>query len=102
VVPIDAPRLPRGKALPCTVELRYGHGLTSAWSGTIKIPGTPHSIIIHTGPGSYSTLPTGGIPAWTIALIVIGTLTLAALITLTVLLLRRHRHVPTQQKPTTS
>jgi hypothetical protein len=99
VVPTNAPRLPPGEPLPCTVQLRYGNGLTSSWSGTIKIPATPHSIIVHTGPGTYSTLPSGGIPAWAIALIVIGALTLAALITLTVLLLRRHRHRPTQQKP---
>jgi hypothetical protein len=102
VVPIGAPRLPVGKPLPCTVQLRYGNGLTSAWSGTIKIPAIPDSIIIHTGPGTYSILPTGRIPAWAIALIVIGALTLAALTALTVLLLRRHRHVPTQQKPTAS
>jgi hypothetical protein len=96
LVPIDAPRLPVGKPLPCTVRLRYGNGLTSVWSGTIKIPTIPNSIIIHTGPGTYSTLPTGGIPAWAIALIVIGGLTLTALTTLALLLLRRHRHVPTQ------
>jgi len=102
VLPVDAPRLPRGKALPCPVELRYGHGLTSAWSGTIKIPTTPHFIIIHNGPGTYATLPAGGIPVWAIALIVTGALTLAALMTLTVLLLRRNRNVPTQQKRTAS
>jgi len=102
VVPVDAPRLPLGKPLPCTVQLRYDNGLTSTWSGTIKIPATPHSIIFHTGPGTYSTLPAGGIPAWAIALIMIGALTLAALITLIALLLRRRRHDRTQQKPTAS
>jgi hypothetical protein len=95
VVSVHAPRLPAGQPLPCTVQLRYSNGLTNAWSDTITIPTSPHSIIVQTGPGTYSTLPTGGIPAWAIALIVIGALTLAALITVTALVLRRNRHVPT-------
>lgn len=62
VVPINAPRLPPGTPLRCTVRLRYGKDLTGAWSGTVTVPTTPQSISIHTGPGAYSTLPAGGSP----------------------------------------
>ena len=48
----------------------------------------PAARIVHTGPGAYSVIPPDTIPAWAIALIVIGAL---ALLTMAVLLLRTRR-----------
>jgi LPXTG-motif cell wall-anchored protein len=43
---------------------------------------------VHTGPGAYSVIPPNTIPAWAIALIVIGAL---ALLAMAALLLRTRR-----------
>ena len=88
VIPANAPGLPEGTSMPCTVRLRYGVGLTVSWAGSVTVPAPPAGHIVHTGPGAYSVIPPATIPAWAIALIVIGAL---ALVTMAVLLLRMHR-----------
>jgi LPXTG-motif cell wall-anchored protein len=70
------------------VRLRYGPGLTVSWTGSVTIPAPPAGRIVHTGPGAYSVIPPNTIPAWAIALIVIGAL---ALLAMAALLLRTRR-----------
>jgi hypothetical protein len=48
-------------------------------------------VTIHTGAGAYSTLPAHSVPAWAIALMVLGGLILAALAGLLVLYRRAGR-----------
>jgi hypothetical protein len=48
-------------------------------------------VTIHTGNGAYSTLPDNPVPAWAIALMVLGGLILAALVAILVLYRRAHR-----------
>lgn len=91
-IAVNAPGLPEGTTVPCQVRFRYGRGLTVSWAGLVALPAPPHARLVHTGPGAYSVVPVQGTPPWAIALIVIGALTLAALV---VLLLRvRRRHFP--------
>ena len=87
VIAANAPGLPEGTSMPCTVRLRYGVGLTVSWTGSVTVPGPPAGRIVRTGPGTYAVIPPATIPAWAIALIVIGAL---ALITMAVLLVRMH------------
>ena len=88
VIPANAPGLPEGASMPCAVRLSYGVGLIASWAGSVTVPGPPAGRIVHTGPGAYSVVPPASIPAWAIALVVIGAL---ALVTMAVLLLRMHR-----------
>jgi hypothetical protein len=88
VIPANAPGLPAGTSMPCTVRLRYGVGRTVSWAGSVTVPAPPAGRIVHTGPGAYSVIPPSTIPAWAIALIVIGVL---ALVTMALVLLRVHR-----------
>jgi hypothetical protein len=87
VIAVNAPGLPKGVALPCTVRLSYGDGLTVSWSGMVTVPSPPRGRIIHTGPGAYSVVPPAGLPLWAIALLVVGVAALAAM----AVLLRRAR-----------
>ena len=89
VIAVNAPGLPEGVSMPCSVRLVYCDGLIARWSGWVTVPVPPPTRIVHTGPGAYSLVPVNGIPTWAIALIVIGALVLAALV---VLLLRLRRH----------
>jgi hypothetical protein len=86
-IPVNAPGLPKGKALSCTVLLGYGHGLTVRWAGTVTVPVPPATRIYHTGAGAYTVVPSGSFPPWAIALIIIGLLILAVM----AVLLRRLR-----------
>jgi hypothetical protein len=93
VLPVNAPGLGGGE-LPCTVRLRDDAGHAVDWSGTVDaaVPTPVHTI--HTGDGAYSTLPANPgnpVPAWAIALMVIGVLILAALVRILVLYQRRLR-----------
>jgi hypothetical protein len=88
LIPVNAPGLPEGTSMPCTVRLRYGVGLTVSWAGSITVPAPPASHIVHTGPGAYSVVPPNTIPPWAILLIVVGGL---ALVGMALLLLRMHR-----------
>jgi hypothetical protein len=81
VLPINTPGLGGGE-LPCTARLRDDAGRTVTWSGTVDVATPPPATIIHTGNGAYSTLPDRPVPAWAIALMVIGALVLAALVRL--------------------
>jgi len=90
VIAVNAPGLPEGSALPCTVRVGYGNGLTASWAGSVTVPAPPRVRIIHTGLGAYSVIPSAGISPWMIALFVVAGL---ALIVVSVLLvqLRRRR-----------
>jgi hypothetical protein len=88
IIPANAPGLPEGTSMPCTVRLRYGVGLTVSWTGSVTIPAPPAGHIVHTGPGAYTVIPPNTIPPWAIALIVIGGL---ALVVMALLLVRMHR-----------
>jgi hypothetical protein len=55
----------------------------------VTLPAPPKTRFIHTGNGTYSVLPVGGVPPWAMALLAVGGLLLLALIVLVVLLLRR-------------
>jgi hypothetical protein len=91
VIPANAPGLPMGATVPCTIRLGYGKGLIATWSGPVTVPGLASGHIVHTGPGTYSVVPASGIPSWVIALFVIGGL---ALVTMAVLLVRTRRQKP--------
>ena len=91
VIAVNAPGLPEGAAVPCTVRLRYGRGLAAAWAGPVTVPAPPHGRVIHVGPGTYAVVPASTIPPWAIALLVIGALILAAA---AVLLIRTRSHTP--------
>jgi hypothetical protein len=87
VIAVNAPGLPEGATVPCTVALRYGRGLTAGWAGLVALPALPRTRVVHTGLGAYSVVSSGsGILPWLIALLTVGVLLLAAL---AVLLRRR-------------
>jgi hypothetical protein len=90
-IAVNARGIPEGTAVPCTVEIHYGNDLTARWAGLITVPAPPRTRIYHTGPGAYSVVPEPGIPAWAIALAVLGVLLLAVLAVLAVLLMRTRR-----------
>jgi Bacterial protein of unknown function (DUF916) len=90
VIAVNAPGLPDGVAMPCTVSLGYGNGLIARWAGLVTVPAPPAARIVHTGPGAYSVVPNGGVPAWAVALLVIGGLLLAAMAGLLLWLRRRY------------
>ena len=77
--------------MPCAVQIDYGEGLVARWAGLVTIPARPPSRIIHTGPGAYSVVPSGGIPGWAIALLAVGALALALAAAALVVLLRQRR-----------
>jgi hypothetical protein len=89
VIAVNAPGLPEGATMPCAVWLRYGNGLIARWAGPVTVPAEPRARIIHTGRGAYSSIPYNGIPAWAIALLVIGVLLLAAIVAVLLRLRRR-------------
>jgi Bacterial protein of unknown function (DUF916) len=91
VIAVNAPGLPEGVAMPCAVWLGYGNGLIARWAGSVTVPALPRTHIVHTGPGAYSVIPNNGIPAWAIALIVIGVLVLVLAAWAVVLLRLRRR-----------
>ena len=78
-IAVNAPGLPEGATLPCTVTLDYGNHQTLSWSGVVQIPGAPNTRIIHTANGAYTVISKGGIPPWAAALIGIGVLMLAGI-----------------------
>ena len=90
VLPINAPGLGSG-AWPCTVSLRDDVGHAVAWSGTVDAIAPTPARTIHTGDGAYSTLPVNSVPAWAIALMVLGAVILAALVGVLVLYRRANR-----------
>ena len=82
VLPINVPGLGSGK-LPCTARLRDDAGHAVTWSGTVDTAAPPATTTIHTGDGTYATVPdpsAPSVPAWAIALMVLGALILAALV----------------------
>jgi hypothetical protein len=89
VIAVNAPGIPAGTPVPCTVRLGYGNRLTASWSGSVLVPSPPRTRLIHTGPGAYAAIPSSGIPEWAIALIVIGVLALAAAAALLLQMRRR-------------
>jgi hypothetical protein len=93
VIAVNAPGLPEGTTVPCTVRLRYGAGLIARWAGLVAIPAPPRTHTVHTGPGAYSVVSSGnGLLPWLIALVAVGVLILAAL----AVLIRRRRRYPTR------
>jgi hypothetical protein len=77
LIAVNTPGLPTGTTVPCLVQIHYGKNQTVGWAGMVAIPGLPSTHVVHTGTGSYSQVPQGGIPGWAIALIAIGALLLA-------------------------
>ncbi len=89
LIAVNAPGLPEGASVPCTVAVRYGKSQVVSWSGLVAIPGSPRERVVQTGKGAYTVIsPQNGIPGWGITLIVIGLLLLAAV---SVLLYRQRR-----------
>jgi hypothetical protein len=99
VVVTNAPGLPEGATVPCTIQLRYGNNQVLRWSGPVAIPSAgARQRLIHTGPGAYSELPaSGGIPLWAIILMVLGGLILISL--WAGVLLRRQRNHDVSDPP---
>jgi hypothetical protein len=78
VLPVNAPGLGSG-TMPCTVRLDDGASRPVVRSGIVTLAATSHEVFVNTGNGVYAQLPDRGVPAWAIALIVMGALVLAAL-----------------------
>jgi hypothetical protein len=76
LIAVNAPGLPTGANVPCTIQIHYGKNQVVRWAGMIAIPGLPSTHIVHTNYGTYSQVPPGGMPGWAIALIVLGALLL--------------------------
>jgi hypothetical protein len=91
LIAVNAPSLPAGATVPCTIQMRYGKNQTVRWAGMVAIPALPSTHIVHTGIGTYSQVPQGGIPGWAIALIIIGALLLVGFAVLLFLLYRHQR-----------
>jgi hypothetical protein len=91
LIAVNTPSLPTGATVPCTIQIRYGKNQTVRWAGMVAIPALPSTHIVHTGIGTYSQVPQGGIPGWAIALIIIGALLLVGVGILLYLLYRQHR-----------
>lgn len=89
-LPINATGLKPGITMSCVIRLAYAGGATT-WQGTLTVPGGQHTTTVRVGNGAYAHLPDRGIPAWAIALIVIGALILVLLIGIIAWLLRQHR-----------
>ena len=89
-IPVNAPGLPKGRAVSCTVLLGYGHGLTVRWAGTVTVPAPPSTRTYHTGSGVYAVVPSGSsVPLWVIVLIIVCVLALAVMAVLLWKLRRR-------------
>lgn len=85
----NAPGLPSGKSVHCTVQLAYERGQSAAHSTTVKVPAIKKVKIVHTGPGVYSEVPAPpGMPTWAYVLIGLGGAVLLALLVVAALLLR--------------
>ena len=80
VIAVNAPGLPEGATVPCTIQVRYGKSNVVSWSGPVSIPGGPTGHMVATGKGAYTLVSPSGIPGWAIALIVICLLLLAAVV----------------------
>jgi hypothetical protein len=91
LIAVNAPGLPRGVAMPCTVQIDYGAGLVARWAGLVTVPAPARSRTVHTGPGAYSVVSGGGIPVWVIALLAVGALVLATGAGAGAVLLRQRR-----------
>jgi hypothetical protein len=89
LIAVNAPGLPQGATVPCTIRVRYAKSQAVSWSGLVAIPGSPRGRVVQTGKGAYTVIPPqNGIPRWAITLIIIGLLLLAAV---SVLLYRQRR-----------
>jgi hypothetical protein len=88
VLPINAPGLSSG-LVPCTVWLHDGAGPPVAWSGIVNVPPRTPTRTFHPAKGVYISLPEDTVPPWAVALMVIGALILASLLTLLVLSRKR-------------
>jgi len=96
----NAPGLPSGKSVHCTVQLAYERGQSSAHAEVVKIPTIKKVKIVHTGPGVYSEVPAPpGMPTWAYVLIGLGGAVLLALLVVAVLLLRRRTPAPAPVAP---
>ncbi len=88
---VNAVGLTFGSAAHCRVTLSYPGGTGASWTGTVMMPASaPPTTIIHTGPGTYASIPASGTPLWAVALIVLAGLIIVFLLAL-LLLRRRHR-----------
>lgn len=94
VIAVNAPGLPEGATLRCTVQIGYGDGLTVRWAGLVSVPAPPAAQVFHVRPGAYAVIPADPPPAWAIALLVIGVLLLVAVAVLLRQVRRRAVAVP--------
>ena len=79
-IAVNAPGLPEGVTLPCSIRLRYGARQAARWSGRVTIPMAPRIRIVHNGLGSYADVPTrSGLMSSLIAPVTLGVLALSAL-----------------------
>ncbi|HUN33125.1 MAG TPA: DUF916 domain-containing protein [Trebonia sp.] len=79
LIAVNAPGLPEGATMPCTVRIRYAQDHVVSWSGPVTVPGAPAGRVVHDGNGAYTLISSNGIPSWGVALIIIGLLILAGI-----------------------
>jgi hypothetical protein len=95
VLTVNAPGLPLGASLHCVVNASYPGGSAAAWKGNVVVPAVAKTKVVHTGPGSYSTLPASkGTPNWAIALIAVGAVVALLLLALVLMVFFRQRRGP--------
>ncbi|MEO3810269.1 DUF916 domain-containing protein [Sphaerisporangium sp. B11E5] len=90
VLPVNAPGL-RAGTLACAVRLRDAAGRPVTWTGDVELRSPSREETARTGEGDFMSLPLGTVPTWAIVLMILGTLTLAALVVLIVLRRRQPR-----------
>jgi hypothetical protein len=73
----------------CLVRMKEGDGGTASWTGAVTVSSTQPAKTKRVGPSAYEAPGGGGIPAWAIALMVLGGL---ILFSLWAVLLRRQRN----------
>jgi hypothetical protein len=93
VLPVNARGLTSG-SLACTARLTTAdHTTFASWSGTVRLLSAVRQKVYHPADGVFVALPSQTMPAWAIALFIVGGLILAAMVLLV---------IRTRRKATTS
>jgi hypothetical protein len=88
LIPVNAPGLKEGATTQCAIHIHYGNHQLLSWYGPVTVPGGPTGRVVRTGNGAYALISSSGIPAWGVALIIIGLLILTGI---SIILYRQRR-----------
>lgn len=65
----------------------------------MRTAAAPPATVVHSGPGTYAAVPRSGMPAWAVAMLVLGGAILAAMLVLMALLSRQRRRLGLYPRP---